>query len=220
MKPPQKLDLMNHRFFYKNENHRIYDSCEDITPSAEIQPRGSLQFSRRPGREIYKPPDIYHSNEIVNAPAKNHRGEFVTCIDTTLHSPLKSIVTERLSNTFELSNNDAALIFHNATRFNKSTKEAIGTGSNEVDSQLWKNIKAGNIHGGDWSACTTDRKPLMEIPTPLGPGDYDVTRWERYRGTLASHPVSDHLQESVWFDASRREVRRRRHRPLGSETCP
>jgi hypothetical protein len=186
---PQKLDLMNHRFFYKNENHRIYDSCEDTALSTKINTRGALQFSRRPGREIHKPPDIYHSNEITNPPTKNHRGEFVTCVDTTLHSPLKSIVTERLSNSFELANNDAALIFHTATRFNKSTKEAIGTGSNEVDSQLWKNIQAGNIRGGHWSAYTTSRKPLMDIPTPLGPGDYDVTRWERYWSISASLPL-------------------------------
>jgi hypothetical protein len=54
-----------------------------------------------------------------------------------------------------------------------------GTGASQVESQLWKDIQAGNVHGGRWSASTTSRKPLMEIPTHLGPGDYDLTRWER-----------------------------------------
>jgi hypothetical protein len=121
-----RLDLMNHRFFYKNENPRVYDSCEDVQLPGRVRLKGSLEYSHQTGRESYKPPEIYHSNEIVNPPGKNQRGEYVTCVDTIIHSPLKTVVTERMSNTFELMNNDAALVFHTATRFNKSTKEAIG----------------------------------------------------------------------------------------------
>lgn len=88
--------------------------------------KNGLQFARQPGREIYKLQEIYHSNELVNPPAKNHRGEYVSCLDTSLHCPLKTIVNEKLTNSFELLNNEAALIYHTATRLNKSTKEVHG----------------------------------------------------------------------------------------------
>lgn len=124
-----KLDLMNHRFFYKNENYRIHDSCEDLNLSTLSTSNGKtgLRFSRQLGREIYKSQEIYHSNELVDPPPKNHRGDYVSCLESSIHSPLKNIISEKLTNSFELFNNDAALIYHTATRLNKSTKEAPGS---------------------------------------------------------------------------------------------
>ena len=121
---------MNHRFFYKNENYRIYDSFEDTSFSSSSSSlsseKNNINFLKQNGRENSLPQVIYHSNEIFNPPKRDYKGEYVTCQDIALNSSLKSIITERLNNSFEFRSNEAALIFHNAKVYNKSTKEAYG----------------------------------------------------------------------------------------------
>jgi hypothetical protein len=81
-------------------------------------------------------------------------------------------VTPVAQRKFQVSSNKFWLITH---IFN-----TLGAGYEpNVDSYIWKDVKSGKVHGGNWSACTTHRKPLQDIPTDLGPGQYDVERWER-----------------------------------------
>ncbi len=47
------------------------------------------------------------------------------------------------------------------------------------DDALSKRVDKGLVPGGNWSQTTTERKPLVEIRTHLGPGDYDVTIFDR-----------------------------------------
>ncbi len=86
----------------------------------------ALSFEKQFGRDQILLPKKYHSNEIFSPPLTDQRGQYITCSDSTQKNPLKTIITERLNNSYELSNNEAALVFHNAKRYNKSTKQAIG----------------------------------------------------------------------------------------------
>ena len=49
-----------------------------------------------------------------------------------------------------------------------------------ADQTISAKVKYGRVNGVQFGTTTTNRPPLHVSPTKLGPGDYDVTAWERY----------------------------------------
>jgi hypothetical protein len=128
MPKKKKLELMNHRFFYKDQNNKIYDSCEDfrIPTFIETTKQHHYDFDSQFGRDKVKPKEIYHSNEIFDPPHLNRTGEPISITDCLVKDPHKTFVTDRLDNSYEHIYNDAAAIFSRAQRYTSSTKEVSG----------------------------------------------------------------------------------------------
>jgi hypothetical protein len=126
--PRKKLDLMNHRFFYKDDTNCVYDSCEDL-PLPEIlhsAKQHHYDFDSQFGRDKIKPDPIYHSNELQNPPRLNKIGNSITLSDSAANSPIKSFMPPRPDNSFEYIYNDTAAIFSRAERLKSTSSRNIG----------------------------------------------------------------------------------------------
>lgn len=125
----KKLDLMNHRFFYKSDGANcVFDSCEDI-PLPDILDTAKhhhYDFNSQFGRDQIKPEPIYHSNEIQNPPRLTRTGNPITVFDSTINSPVKSYIRTRPDNSFEYIYNDTAAIFSRAERLKSTSSRNIG----------------------------------------------------------------------------------------------
>jgi hypothetical protein len=170
-----RLDLMNNRMPFKNVNNRVYDSLEDVhsikSPTKQER-RPKIYFDKQIGHDDIIKQKSFHCGELRNPPTIDSRGSKIETFDRAISSPISYSMDERTLNSYDLQLNDAARIVYNAVDYGIAEVSTIDSGSPPPTRGL--------------VFSNTDRLPHKIEETHLGPGEYDVNKWESSRYGLSS----------------------------------
>jgi hypothetical protein len=179
-----KLDLMNNRSPIVQQT-RVFDSMEYsnvLENSVKYKPRVLIDFNTYRDR-----PDMVHRHR------NNGRSTGDTC-DKPPKIPSFKFKSEIPFKESYFEGNEAAKKFYCfKERISSPILNKILDKEHDIpDDGIMKSIEKGLVPGGNWSHSTSERKPLVNISTHLGPGDYDVTRFERSAQGSAARNVKFH----------------------------
>lgn len=163
-----KLDLMNSRS--QPVHHKcLFDSTEysALPQTGTARLRGFVNFDSQSHR-----PDMLDRNKSQALDSVDKPYKVKGVLKFSKEKPLKE--------SYFVGNVAAQKFYCFKERMDSPIMNRILDREHDLpDDNVLKRIEAGKIAGGNWSASTSQRKPLSVAPTALGPGEYDVTAFEQ-----------------------------------------
>ena len=184
-----KLELYNARPSLKVNVTSVYNSCEDthLPRFSDTMRKTHNNFNSQDGHAQKTENIVFHSGELMDPPRALRTGDKIAFQKDTRYYEF----VPRPMNDFELMNNRTAQTYFAASRRSKvHVKVGNDLGPDMSRYAMYNKILDGKVPGGHWSGSTSERKPLADIQTHLGPGDYDITSFENgSQGRRVASPV-------------------------------